>query len=219
MKKIDDYKLIVVDLDGTLYYQKPLRIKMAFSLLFYYAFRPHKIKELLVIKDYRKLREKTAFNGEENIEEKIIETLATKYKKDVDNVKNIIHFWMIEKPFKYIKKYEDKNLVGVLQKAKEKGVKIVVYSDNPADEKMKAINLDIDGVFCATDKDVCCFKPEIKGLMAIMNKFSVSHNQTLFVGDRQEKDGKCAENAGVDCVILSTKKTKRNKQFKEFLFK
>ena len=216
MKDLSKYKLIVVDLDGTLYYQKPLRIKMAFSLLFYYGVRPHKIKELLIIKDYRKLREKTVFNNEENIEEKIAQTLASKFKKEKEEIEKIVHFWMIEKPFKYIRKYEDKKLVGVLEKAKEKGAKIVVYSDNPADEKTKAINLAFDGVFCATDKDICCFKPDFKGLKAIIDKFNVRTNEVLFVGDRQEKDGKCAEGAGVDFVILSSSKSKRNKQLKEF---
>ena len=216
MKIFKDYKLIIVDLDGTLYYQKPLRIKMAFSLLFHYSFRPHKLKELFVIKDYRKIREKAVFNNQENIEDNIVKTLCDKYKKDGKKIVDLIDFWMVEKPKKYIKKYQDKNLIDMLKNTQEEGVKIVVYSDNPATEKMKAIDLCVDDVFSAGDKDICCFKPENKGLKAIISKFNISYDKVLFIGDRQEKDGKCAESLGVDYIILSSKKRKRNKQLGVF---
>ena len=59
-----DHKAVVWDLDGTLYYQRDMRIKMALSLVSYYLIRPHRIKELLAVKQFRQIRE--SWKDEEN---------------------------------------------------------------------------------------------------------------------------------------------------------
>lgn len=57
-KKINEYKALVFDLDGTLYYQRQLRLKMAWMLGSYYLCHFWRIKELLIIKKFREVREK-----------------------------------------------------------------------------------------------------------------------------------------------------------------
>ncbi|MCR5603915.1 MAG: HAD family hydrolase [Lachnospiraceae bacterium] len=57
-KKINEYKALVFDLDGTLYYQRQLRLKMAWMLGNYYLCHFWCIKELFIIKKFREVREK-----------------------------------------------------------------------------------------------------------------------------------------------------------------
>ena len=47
MKKIEEYSLVIWDLDGTLYFQKEFRKKMAEVLVKKLIFQPGKWKEVL----------------------------------------------------------------------------------------------------------------------------------------------------------------------------
>ena len=51
------YDLYVFDVDGTLYYQNKLRLIMGKRLLMYYLLHPLKFKDLIIIKNFRSLRE------------------------------------------------------------------------------------------------------------------------------------------------------------------
>jgi hypothetical protein len=53
-KVISDYKAFILDMDGTLYYQIPVRICMAVELFFYYICHLNKISDLFLIYAYRK---------------------------------------------------------------------------------------------------------------------------------------------------------------------
>ena len=91
MKKIADYKVIIVDLDGTLYYQQPVRLSMMTEM----ALRFWRIKDILIIKKYRKLYERGLTEDE-------------KMKLLPDGADKIINEWMIQRSLKYVRKYRDK---------------------------------------------------------------------------------------------------------------
>lgn len=55
--KITRYKAVIFDLDGTLYYQKPFRVRMLCFLAGYIVRHPSSLKDMLIIKKYRKVRE------------------------------------------------------------------------------------------------------------------------------------------------------------------
>ena len=55
--KLKGYDLIIFDMDGTLYYQRGMQIRMAFRLMSHALSSKGGIKDILAISKYRKLRE------------------------------------------------------------------------------------------------------------------------------------------------------------------
>ena len=79
MKNFLDYKAWVIDFDGTLFYQLPVRIFMAAWLLIYYLPRPLRWKELFMLREYRRLREKLFATDSENFYQRQLESAYKKF--------------------------------------------------------------------------------------------------------------------------------------------
>ena len=58
---------------------------------------------------------------------------------------------------------------------------------------------------CSTDREVDRLKPDPTGLFVTAKKLQVAVENCLYVGDRDEKDGACARNAGMKYLILDRK--------------
>jgi len=194
-KPREDYKVIILDMDGTLYFQPPFRFCMAFSLAAYYAVHFWRLRELFLLREIRKSREKGQFHpSERNADEKTRAVLA---------------YWLYEYPLKYIWRFRDKKLISLVNGLKSGGAMIVVYSDYPADGKACAIGVDADRCYCADDGIVGCLKPNAAGLKNILHDIGADARDCLLIGDRYEKDGLCARGAGLDFVILPRTKHAR----------
>jgi len=188
-KKLQEYRLIILDMDGTLYYQFPLRFCMCIELAFYYAVHIWRIPELFALGRFRK-----------NYEKGILEKETP-----------VVIYWMREKPLRYIALFRDRRLLCLVRQLREHGAKIAVYSDYPVREKIAVLSgLTADYSFCSSDAAIQCLKPDPKGLKNILRITGITAEISLFIGDRYEKDGKCAENAGMDYIILDNNPILRN---------
>ena len=78
-------KTLILDLDGTLYFQYGVQIFMGCQMLLYYIFHFWKWKELIAILDYRKIREKDI----KDIVEKQYLLIAEKYSMSTEHVEKI----------------------------------------------------------------------------------------------------------------------------------
>ncbi len=202
-KRADEYKAYIIDLDGTLYFQRPLRLSMLKELICFYLLHPFKIKELFALKEYRSIREKRMYAEEEDFSEKQILYLADRFKMDPGYLRNMLVNWMEEVPLKYIKKYRNKDLIAFLEKKRNEGAVTVVYSDYPVSAKLEALEFRPDQAFYSADPEIGCMKPDEKGLLYIISMLGEKKEDILFIGDRQEKDGECARRAGVDFLFLN----------------
>jgi FMN phosphatase YigB (HAD superfamily) len=188
-KKLCEYKLIILDMDGTLYYQAPLRFCMCIELMLYYAVHLRRIAELFMIYRFRKSYE----NGV------------------LERGNSVIEYWMQEKPLQYISRFRDKKLIFLIRRLREHGAKIAVYSDYPVQLKLTALpDLTADYVFCAADSAIQCLKPDPAGLNNILRITGETAKNSIFIGDRYKKDGKCAENTGMDYIVLDNNPCLRN---------
>jgi len=70
--------------------------------------------------------------------------------------------------------------------------------------------LTVDYFFSADDAAIQCLKPDVQGLKNILRITGEAAESSLFIGDRYEKDGKCADNAGMDYIILDANPLLRN---------
>ena len=205
------YDLYVFDVDGTLYYQNKLRLIMGKRLLMYYLLHPLKFKDLIIIKNFRSLRENALdTNG-------LFDITAKKCNVSVSRVNEVIKKWIYENPIDALIASKDDTLLAIIDKLKANGKTVAIWSDYEADDKLKALKLSIDYVYTAEQERVGELKPSPKGLKLIMSDLRVAKDKTIMIGDRMVKDGEAAKKAGCDYLILSKSKKKREEQLKTLL--
>ena len=71
-----------------------------------------------------------------------------------------------------------------------------------AAELTDLVQLIVDGGFFSGDGIVRGQKPDKAGIEAILHSIQSPVDETIFIGDRLEKDGKSAEAVGMDYMIL-----------------
>jgi phosphoglycolate phosphatase/putative hydrolase of the HAD superfamily len=112
--------------------------------------------------------------------------------------------WMEKKPLDLITKAIYPGLTQFLATAKQRGIKLAVVSDYPAEEKLQA--LGIDAYFCcvisSSDPRVRRFKPAPDGILAALRELEIDPSNAIYIGDRPEVDGEAAKSAGTGCAIL-----------------
>lgn len=205
------YDLYVFDVDGTLYYQNKLRLIMGKRLLMYYLLHPLKFKDLIIIKNFRSLRENAKdTNG-------LFDITAKKCNVSVSRVNEVIKKWIYENPIDALIASKDDTLLAIIDKLKANGKTVAIWSDYEADDKLKALKLSTDYVYTAEQERVGELKPSPKGLNLIMSDLNVPKDKTIMIGDRMIKDGEAAKKAGCDYLILSKSKKKREEQLKTLL--
>ncbi len=205
------YDLYVFDVDGTLYYQNKLRLIMGKRLLMYYLLHPLKFKDLIIIKNFRSLRENAKdTNG-------LFDITAKKCNVSVSRVNEVIKKWIYENPIDALIASKDDTLLAIIDKLKANGKTVAIWSDYEADDKLKALQLSTDYVYTAEQERVGELKPSPKGLNLIMSDLNVPKDKTIMIGDRMVKDGEAAKKAGCDYLILSKSKKKREEQLKTLL--
>lgn len=205
------YDLYVFDVDGTLYYQNKLRLIMGKRLLMYYLLHPLKFKDLIIIKNFRSLREDAKdTNG-------LFDITAKKCNVSVSRVNEVIKKWIYENPIDALTASKDDTLLAIIDKLKANGKTVAIWSDYEADDKLKALQLSTDYVYTAEQERVGELKPSPKGLNLIMSDLNVPKDKTIMIGDRMIKDGEAAKKAGCDYLILSKSKKKREEQLKTLL--
>ena len=223
-KKLDQYKAVVFDLDGTLYYQKPFRRRMVRFLACHLFTHPRAIRDMLIILDYRKIREDwehyekvQCFEETMDLEARQYHFVAKRKKTTPEYVKNVISFYMLETPLKLLYEYRDSELIQMIEDLRKKQVRIVIYSDYPVENKRKVLQVEADLCFTSTDKEINSMKPDSKGLQVILQQLQMKPEEVIMVGDRYEKDGLAAVANQMDYIILDSNKKKRQIQEKELL--
>lgn len=197
-----DKNVFIFDLDGTLYSMKKMHRVMALRLLLYYGLRPWKIKELWTIRKFRIFRYRDKYT--EVTTELVCEAIAKEMGITAQRVQDVIYKWMFMEPLKVISGVAYIDVLKFLQMAHEEGCKIIIYSDYPAEDKLKAMGVKADLVFVPFVSDgIKEVKPSRKSMEYIMGNITVHPNKVLYVGDRDDKDGVSAEFAQIDYMDIN----------------
>lgn len=221
-RDISEYDLYIFDLDGTLYFQKPFRIRMAVYLAMHVLTHPTSIKDVLIIKTYREVREKwdkiendetgqKVINIDSNMsmEDRQYEYVAVKKKTSADRVRKAVDFFMFKAPLGLLPKYADEVLRKDIKNLRNNNKKVVIYSDYPVEEKLKALMVEADECYTSEDENIGVMKPDKKGIEVILKDMNITNDMAVMIGDRYEKDGLAAIANDVDYIILSSKKSER----------
>lgn len=195
---------IIFDVDGTLYFQKPVRFAMLKSLLKYYLLRPWKWKQLYGIYLFRRFREteqcrNMPYDGQ-------LALVGSKAGLTKSELGKIIRYWMFEYPLFLIEEYRDRELLSFLHRIQKDGKKIIIYSDYPPEEKLKCLGVEADYIFYPGMGGIMGLKPSLESMRHIMNTVGFLPESFLYIGDRADRDGKSAELAGIPFWLVHNRK-------------
>ncbi|WP_375401900.1 HAD family hydrolase [uncultured Sphingomonas sp.] len=194
--------LVVFDIDGTLYAQRPLRMRMAASLA-RHSIRTRSMLELAVLRSYRTLRERYGDQETEDFGPVLIDSVARRHGCDPTRVAAIVEEWINVRPLEFLARHRYPELDRLFGRIRASGRAIGVLSDYPAQAKMDALGLRADHV--VTADDVGMLKPHPRGLERVMELAGVSAERTVLIGDRAERDGEAARRAGAASLLRSTR--------------
>lgn len=193
-------KLIVFDLDGTLYHQNLLRF-FNFLILFVCLLRRQiTVLELKILLSFRRAQEISAQN-EQKIT-LIFEAIAEEFNQSPSDIKRIRNQWMIDNQRRTLVLSQRRWLTRLIFRLREQGYRVAIWSDNPIEKKLEFLECSVDYCLSNEEKSVGFGKPNPKGLLEIMSFFQVSKTDVILVGDRGDRDGLAANRAGVRFIKI-----------------
>lgn len=208
-------KLVVFDVDGTLYSQSALRLRMLSELLVL-ALSAQGREQLKIIATYRRLRETYAERELEGFDTALVAETAVATGCKPEAVRATIAEWIYRRPLRHLKACVFPGVLELFQSLKTTGKTVAIFSDYAAEAKLEAMGLTADYIASADDPNIAALKPNPKGLMGLMQKADASPDETLLIGDRQERDGEAGQRAGVHTLIRSSKPLAEFQTFRNY---
>ena len=211
----DAIELVVFDVDGTLYDQTPLRVRMVLAL-FLHTLSSRSLETVKVLKHFRRIREDLGNQETQNFESSLIERTSELTGAPAEKISKIVQEWIEVRPLAYLRSCRYPGVKEVFEALRAREVKIGVFSDYPASQKLKAMELEADFEISAVDSKIRVLKPNPLGLLHLMHQAGTTPATTLMIGDRIDRDGEAAKRAGTQCLIRSAKKLSGWSSFKSY---
>jgi FMN phosphatase YigB (HAD superfamily) len=198
-----DFKAWLVDLDGTLYANKPVRLAMACELAIF------GLPAIRVIRRFRSEHE--VMRSEESSPasetsfqvapyDRQLDRTASRLALPVEQVRSLIDTWMHYRPGKWLWLFRHRRLLHEIAQFRKSGGKTAVVSDYPASAKLLALGAaDLFDVVVANGEQggPCRLKPSPEGYLLAAERLEVSPESCLVIGDRDDADGLAAHAAGM----------------------
>jgi HAD superfamily hydrolase (TIGR01509 family) len=199
-------RALIFDVDGTLYRQAGLRRLMAWRLVSAHLGRPRQgATAFRILAAYRRAQEalrKDAWCS--SLAETQLELACSWSGCDRPVVAACVSRWMQREPLELLAGLRFQGLLELLHAARSRHVRLGVFSDYPADDKLRALGIAdlFDVVVAATDADVQRLKPHPKGLFVTLARLGVAPAEAIYIGDRADIDRPAASAAGVAAVLV-----------------
>ena len=195
-------ELVVFDVDGTLYSQRHVRIRMAIRLILF-CLRHWSLAPVRITQHYRMHRETLAERELEDFENVLLNDTAKATGMPLAAVKATIDEWLEHRPLSVLRRARYRHLEHVFGALRARGIRIGVLSDYPAVAKLAALELDADLIVWSGQAEVRVLKPHPRGLELLLMRAGVECGHALMIGDRDDRDGEIARRAGVRVFIRS----------------
>jgi putative hydrolase of the HAD superfamily len=200
----NDVHLVVFDVDGTLYRQRPLRLRMARDILLHTLLK-RDLNVIAVLAKYRRIRERLGDEEAIDFETALIALTATATANSPDRVRAIVSEWVEQRPLGYLAACRYPGLSELFAGLRRSGKSIGILSDYPAEAKLEALRLTAHHIVFAGDEGIGLLKPHPRGLASLITAAGVKPHETVVIGDRVDRDGLVARRAGAQALIKSSK--------------
>ena len=211
----DNVHLVVFDVDGTLYRQRPLRLRMARDVLLHTLLK-RDLNVIAVLAKYRRIRERLGDEQVTDFERALITQTAAATANSPDRVRCIVSEWVERRPLRYLAACRYPNLSRLFAGLRRSGKSIGILSDYPAEAKLEALGLTANYVVFAGDESIGLLKPHPRGLESLIAAAGVQPRETVVIGDRVDRDGLVARRAGAQALIRSSKPIEGWQTFNRF---
>jgi len=190
-----DHDAWLVDLDGTLYVGRPVRLAMALELLLL------GLGSLMLLRRFRKMHEELREQGVEGDPFQLqIERTAEALGRPPSEIELTVRTWMIERPRKWLGLFRRRTLLAEIAAFRAAGGRTALVSDYPARRKLEALGASslFDAVVASGEPDgPVRLKPHPSGMLRAAAALGVDPSRCLVLGDRADADGLAASAAGM----------------------
>lgn len=201
---------VIFDIDGTLYRQAPVRRRMALRLAARYWRAPRAgATTVRVLAAYREAQEVLRSRPSVgDIARAQIDLASERTGVPAERVGALVDEWMNTKPLDLVASNARPGLVTTLDALRDRGVRLGVVSDYPANAKLEALGIAdrFDTVISADDPRVQAFKPDPKGITVALQDLGLDSSEAIYVGDRIDVDAQAATAAGVSWALIGGRK-------------
>lgn len=192
----------LVDLDGTLYQSKPLKLVMAAQLL---------VAGPLVLRIIARFRKEHEAIREQQLEcspspfAQQIERTASALRLSTEEVETVVEKYMFERPRPWLRRFVRIDLVKEIRSFRNSGGRTAIVSDYPVQKKLKALGLInlFDRVVASGEAGgPSRLKPAPDGYLQAAKVLEVEPSRCLVLGDRLDADGAAAKAAGMEFRLV-----------------
>lgn len=206
-------RLVAFDVDGTLYRQSSLRLKMARDMLLHTVIK-RDFDAMRVIGVYRRIRERLADEEVPDFDHALVAETGKLTARSPERVREIVSEWIDRRPIPYLRDCLYAGVAQLFAGLKRDGKTVGVLSDYPAVAKLAGMGLAADHIVSA--EDVGRLKPHPQGLLALISAAGADARETVLIGDRAERDGLVGKRAGVRTLIRSSRPIEGYQTFASF---
>jgi HAD superfamily hydrolase (TIGR01549 family) len=187
----------LVDLDGTLY--RPMFVKLAMAA----ELALLGLGVMRTLRHFRKEHERIRLELEHDVPSPYrlqLERTALELELDIEQVEQCVSEWMIERPGKWIRLFQRRDLVDEIAAFRMEGGRTALVSDYPASRKLAALGhiALFDAVVASGENDgPRRLKPHPDGYLSAARLLGIEPEHCLVIGDREDADGQAARAAGM----------------------
>jgi HAD superfamily hydrolase (TIGR01549 family) len=193
-----DHSAWLVDLDGTLYHARPVKVAMAAELLGgHWGVVP-------VLRRFRQaheqLRHLPLHECDDAPFQRQLKATAEASGQESHEVERVVTEWMCRRPGKWLRLFRRRSLLREIADFRAAGGRTALVSDYPA--RLKLVAMRVEDLFdtvvangeAGGPRQV---KPHPEGYLLAAERLNVLPAVCLVIGDRSDADGEAARQAGM----------------------
>ncbi len=192
------YEAWLIDLDGTLYWQTPVRWLMAAELV---LLAPHRIRAVQYFRrEQERMRREAPAASAVSPYELQLDRAAAALGFSSEQLAEIVRDWMERRPARWLRLFRRRGLEREIDRFHAAGGKTAVVSDYPAAVKLAGLGVAslFDAVVASGEPGgPPALKPDPAGYLQAAERLQVPPSKCLVIGDRDDADGEAARRAGM----------------------
>jgi FMN phosphatase YigB (HAD superfamily) len=196
----DEFDAWLVDLDGTLYRARWVKLLMATELAI------GGWSAVLPLRRFRHEHEQIREHGGGSDPFRLqLARTAEALSMEEDVLEGLVQRWMIERPGRWLARFKRNELFEEIRAFRAVGGKTAVVSDYPARSKLQALGASalFDVVVASGEPGgPGRLKPDPAGYLRAAAELGVRPERCLVIGDRDDADGAAARSAGMQFRLV-----------------